>query len=148
MDRSLTENRLLCKRYAVYEDFRHLEPMKSQRAKEPKTVTQAMFLHRVNQELERQKVTRNGLCQRPGAPTQSTFNEVMNGADPRLETVHQIAAALNVPAWTLFVERPASGFPYNVTEFPTPPAPTEGFLHRADRKDRAKKSRDKKSGVR
>jgi transcriptional regulator with XRE-family HTH domain len=140
MYNNLTEYRSPVKRYAVYRNIGHLPGMTG-RGKKPKTTTQEMFLRRVNQELERQQISRNALCQRPGGPTQSTFNEVMNGSDPRLETVHQIATALDVPVWTLLTERLASGKPYNVADFPKPPPPTQAFVHSADRKNKAKRKR-------
>lgn len=77
--------------------------MSTQRGKKPKTVLQEMFLKRVREEMGALSV--NELARRPGAPRQSTFNEVMNGADPRLETVYRIAVALNIAPWELFLDR-------------------------------------------
>lgn len=80
--------------------------MASARQKKPKTVLQALFIKRVEQELERQGISRNALAGRTGAPSQSTLNEILNGSDPRLEQVHKIAVALGVQAYELLAERP------------------------------------------
>lgn len=75
-----------------------------ERAKTPETVLGKVFLKRVQEEMAKQGLSRNALSKRAGGPPQTTFNDVMNGADPKLETIHQIATALSVPAWSLFVE--------------------------------------------
>lgn len=62
-------------------------------------------MQRVQEEMDRQGLSRNGLSKRPGAPSQMTINDVMNGADPKLLTVHKMATALGVQAWQLLTPR-------------------------------------------
>lgn len=97
------------------------------RVQEPRTNLQRVFMRRVQQEMTRQHIrSRNALTKRVGAPPQTTFNGVMNGADPTLETVSQIAEALGVQAWTLFIEREASEGDSpapNVVSLPPSPPP-------------------------
>lgn len=100
---TLTVNRYPVKRSAVSDDFGHGSPVAVKR-KEPKNVLHKLFLRRVQEEMEKQGLSRAGLARRAGGPSQTTFNDVMNGSDPQLETIHQISTALSVPAWSLFVE--------------------------------------------
>lgn len=72
--------------------------------KAPKTPLQEVFLRRVQAEMDRQRISRNQLAQRIGAPAQRTVNDVMNGADPRLETVWGFATALGVSVVSLLTE--------------------------------------------
>jgi transcriptional regulator with XRE-family HTH domain len=78
--------------------------MGAKRKKAPASVLQEVFLKRLREELERQGLSGNALSRRAGAPAQMTINDVMNGADPRLKTVDQIARALGIPAWHLLTE--------------------------------------------
>lgn len=107
--------------------FGHFGSMDKTRKKKPKTPLQALFLSRVEEELEKQELSRSGLCRRPGGPSQSTFNEVMNGSDPRLETVAEIAAALDVPAWTLLTHKTAAPQQHSdgIYRFPSVPKSIE-----------------------
>lgn len=99
--------------------------MASARKKAPKTRLQALFIKRVEEELERLQISRNELCGRVGAPKQSTFNEIMNGADPRLEQIQKISDALGVHACDLLTESSAVGESLhrsaNVRKLPTYP---------------------------
>lgn len=61
-------------------------------------------MRRVKAEMERQRLSGNQLSKRVGAPAQTTLNDVLNGADPRLETVWAFATALGVPAVSLLTE--------------------------------------------
>lgn len=83
--------------------------MASARKKAPKTDTQALFIKRVEEELKRLQISRNELSRRVGAPSQSTLNEILNGAEARLTQIHKIATALGVQVWELFKERQAVG---------------------------------------
>ncbi len=115
MSETLAQNRYFCKRYAANFIFGHVLDM-AKRRKAPKTTLQTVFLKRVQEEMVRQKISRNALAKRVGAPRQRTLNDVMNGADPRLETVFQIATALGIPAWQLMTE--SASQTSNVTNFP------------------------------
>ena len=99
-------------------------PMKAAGKKSPKTPLQALFLRRVQQELDARGLSQNALCGRVGGLKQRTLNDVMNGADPRLETVYQVATALGINPWHLFVEAediPASARGRGVLSFPAIP---------------------------
>ena len=99
--------------------------MKAKRSWEPKTDLQKLFLKRIQEELDARGLSRNALCSRVGGPPQTTFNDVMRGADPRLETIHQIATALGMPAWKLLIEKSdiaAAPVAENVTSFPGYPS--------------------------
>lgn len=61
-------------------------------------------MKRVQIEMDRQGLSRNQLAKRIGAPPQTTINDVMNGSDPRLETVWGFATALGVPVVSLLTE--------------------------------------------
>lgn len=65
---------------------------------------QAVFMRRVEEEMRNQGISRNQLAQRVGAPPQTTLNDVMLGADPRLETVYGVAVALGVAPVSLLTE--------------------------------------------
>lgn len=122
MPEVLAENRYLRKRSAAFSAFRHRLRVPRKRKHPPtapKTDLQAVFLKRVGEQLAVLGISRLALSKRVGGPPQKTLNDVMNGADPRLETVHQIATALGVPAWTLFVESVQAE--RKVLEFPTYP---------------------------
>lgn len=140
----LPENRLSVKRYAVKPVVGQFRAMPSQRQKKPKTVLQAIFIKRVKEEMG--ELSGNELSKRPGGPPQTTFNDVLNGADPRLETVHQIATALNIPAWHLFLEksdlvRLRTETPNNVREFPALPRMLGEENQKSVRKARDRKIR-------
>lgn len=96
--------------------------MPSTRKKEPKTALQELFLKRVREEMKHRGIpSTNALANRAGAPRQSTLNDVMNGADPSLETVTKIAFALGVEPWRLLVEEdPAVRKRTTVATFPQP----------------------------
>lgn len=112
----LTENRLSCKRNAVRGDFGHRlgmprtdKPTKKRPIKSP---LQEVFLKRVQQEMAAQGLLHQDgrpnvtkLAGRVGAPPQTTLNDIVSlQADPRLEQVYKIAAALQVPAISLLTE--------------------------------------------
>lgn len=97
---------LTVKRAAAYLQKAHRKRMGRPREKKPqapKSKAQAMFIRRVREELGETSVT--ALSKRDGAPAQRTINDVLNGADPKLATVQQIADALNIPVWQLFLEK-------------------------------------------
>jgi transcriptional regulator with XRE-family HTH domain len=95
------------------------------RRKKPASTLQELFLKRVQEELDRQGLSRNALAGRVGGPSQTTFNDVMQGHDPRLKTVSEIATALGVQPWELFTERRvgesrrANGTVQNFPAFPS-----------------------------
>lgn len=84
----------------------------------PKTRLQEIFLKRVREEMDRQGLNVNSLSRRVGAPAQSTLNDIMRGADPRLESVHGIATALGIEPVLLLTELYSKG---NVHKFPSYP---------------------------
>lgn len=136
MSQNLTENRLERKRYAVKGGLGHFRGMAASRRKKPKTALQELFLRRVQEEMERLGISRNELAGRAGGPKQSTFNEIMNGSDPRLEQVHKIAVALGVSAWELLaypkvVEKRQAG---SVTKFPEQPVLGQRDKHSQEKK--------------
>lgn len=90
------------------------KPMKQAKKKAPKTTLQALFIRRVQQEMDARDLSENALCARVGGLKQRTLNDVMNGADPRLETVYKIATALGINPWHLFLE--AQDIPANVRD--------------------------------
>lgn len=95
--------------------------MGSSRKKKPKTALQELFIKRVQEEMDAKGLSQNAVSSRVGGPPQKTFNDVMNGADPRLETVSQIAFALSVPVWRLMMERSdAAAQQSNVKQFGGP----------------------------
>lgn len=81
---------------------------REKKKKEPQSRLQAIFIKRVFEELARQGISQNQLSQRERGPDQKTLNDVLNGADPRLKTVQQIALALDVPAISLLTESTAT----------------------------------------
>lgn len=123
--KSLAENRLQRKRNAVISVSGHLpgvgnarKPGKQRPIRSP---LQAVFLRRVRAEMKRQgNLTGNQLAKRFGAPPQTTLNDVLLGADPRLETVHAFATALNLPAVSLLTE---AGIVHEFPGYPTIAAP-------------------------
>lgn len=72
--------------------------------KEPLNDLQKLFLKRVQEELDDRGLSRAGLAGRAGGPKQTTFNDIMNGSDPRLSSIHEIATALGIQAWQLLRE--------------------------------------------
>ena len=118
----LAVNRYECKRYAAKVKKAHLCGMAAKK-KEPRSALQTLFLRRVQEEMDRRGLSRNAVSSRAGGPAQRTFNDIMNGADPRLENVAAIATALGIQAWQLFRE----SADLNVTDstkvknFPQPP---------------------------
>lgn len=108
-DVTLAENRLQRKRQTVSTEKGHRYPMRKQgKRREIRSPLQAIFLKRVEEELQRQGLSRAQLAKRVGAPPQTTLNDVMLGADPRLETVYGVATALGIPAISLLTESSAS----------------------------------------
>lgn len=131
MGELLAENRYLRKRSAANSKKSHRDGVagrtRERRKREPKTPLQALFIRRVGEELHRLGWSVNELGVKSkslgGAP-QRTIADVMSGADPRLETVYQIATALGLPAYQLLTEsdgKRQSRFPDNVRELPKPP---------------------------
>ena len=104
MTTTLTENRYKSKRYAVRPRFGQRLPMPTMRRKDSQATLLKLFLKRVDEELDRRGLSRNALSKRVGGPPQSTFNEVMNGADPHLSTIGQIATALGIQPCELLQE--------------------------------------------
>lgn len=84
----------------------------------PKTKLQEIFLKRVREEMDKQRLNVTALSKRVGAPAQTTLNDIMRGADPRLESVHAIATALGVEAVYLLTEIYSR---QNVHKFPSYP---------------------------
>lgn len=80
-------------------------------------------MRRVEAELERQRISRAALARRAGAPSQTTLNDVLNGADPTLETVSKIATALGVMPWQLLVEQQTAPQQEKVHRLPSPYSP-------------------------
>jgi transcriptional regulator with XRE-family HTH domain len=104
--------------------------MRKAKKKEVKSPLQAVFLRRLHDEMERQGLSGNALAQREGAPPQRTIADVLNGADPRLETVNGLAVALGVRPVDLLTQ--AKGIPEKVHQIsPYPP-----ILGRADNRER------------
>lgn len=108
--------------------------------KKPKTPLQELFIRRVLE--EKGELSATAIAGRKGGPKQRTLNDILNGADPRLEAVYRIATALNIPAWQLFLEKadvvrlltPRSD---NVSKLPEPPRILDrGHLHSRDKKRR------------
>ena len=114
----LAENRSESKRYAARRNFGHRLRLMPAKKKEPKSPLQKIFLKRVQEEMDRQGLTRNKLSERVGAPPQTTLNDIMNGADPRLENVHGIAFALGVAAVELLTEKSLSGTVHIMPNYP------------------------------
>ena len=71
----------------------------------PKTTLNALFMKRVEEEIEAQRATQNQVANRVGAVRQRTLNDILNGADPRLSTVFQVATAIGCQPWELLVEK-------------------------------------------
>lgn len=119
---SLAENRLESKRNAVKEVSVHRlgvgQPRKPGKQRPIRSPLQEVFLRRVKAEMEKQKLTGNQLAHRVGAPPQTTLNDVLLGADPRLETVYAFATALGVPAVSLLTESVLSGNVHNLPHYP------------------------------
>jgi transcriptional regulator with XRE-family HTH domain len=116
--------------------------MKKQgRKREIRSPLQAVFLRRVEEEMRNQGISRNQLAKRVGAPPQTTLNDVMLGADPRLETVYGVAVALGVAPVSLLTESTTNaGIIYKLPVYPkiaiaSEPSPV------AKRRDRKKSGR-------
>lgn len=62
-------------------------------------------MKRVQEEMDRIGLSENALSKRVGGPPQKTINSVMNGTDPTIATVSQIATGLGVHAWELLIEK-------------------------------------------
>jgi transcriptional regulator with XRE-family HTH domain len=120
MDAKLAVPRYRVKRSAAKAVIADASSMATVRQKPPKTALQKLFLKRVQQEMDAKGLSRNAVASRVGGPPQRTFNDVMNGADPRLETVAQIAYALGLNPWELFIEKTdlRKPNPLNVSQFP------------------------------
>jgi transcriptional regulator with XRE-family HTH domain len=89
------------------------------RKREIRSPLQAVFLKRVDEEMKKQGISRNQLAQRVGAPPQTTLNDVMLGADPRLETVFGFAVALGVAPVSLLTESTTqTGIIYKLPVYP------------------------------
>lgn len=120
--RNLAENRLPVKRHAAIAVLGHLWTMGiNPKRKAPKTPLQATLMQRIAEEMGRQGVNPTSLGRRAEemglGNLQRTLADVLNGSDPRIETVYTVATALGVSAWRLFQ-------PYEsqkVVHLPTPP---------------------------
>ncbi len=140
---SLTENRLERKRNAVIGKFRHGDGVprtdKPTKKKPIKSPLQEGFLKRVAEEMKAQEINVTQLAGRVGAPPQTTLNDIVSlQADPRLEQVHKIATALQVPAISLLTELKTTG---NIHTLPSVPT----ISGRMD-KTAANKARDRNRG--
>lgn len=102
--------------------------------REIRSPLQEIFLKRVEEELKRQGLSRSQLAGRIGAPPQTTVNDVMLGADPRLETVHGFATALGIPAISLLSEVSSSLY-----QLPSYPQIVSAGTHTSERKVRDRK---------
>lgn len=90
----------------------------TKRVREIRSDLQGVFLRRVKEELARQQLSQNQLSRRDGAPAQKTINDVLNGADPRLETVQAFANALGVPVVALLLDVRSSGNVHKLPGYP------------------------------
>lgn len=138
---TLAENRYERKRYAVSGKKGQFCGMAT-KPKEPLSDLHKLFLKRVQEELDHRGLSRKGLSERTGGPSQTTFNDTMRGADPRLSTINEIATALGIQAWQLFIES-ADASRKNVTNVKNFPQPEKmiGKSHKSARKkpdDRSK----------
>lgn len=80
---------------------------RTRKPKEPETALQAIFVKRVRAELEERQLSPRQFAQMVGAPKERTIYDVLNrGAVPGLTVVAQVAAALQMPAYELLIERP------------------------------------------
>lgn len=145
----LTENRLERKRNAVKGEFGHLSGVrntsKPTKTREPRSQLQAVFLKRVHEAMKAQGLIHddgrpNGtkLSKRHGAPSQTTINDVLRGADPRLETVQAFATALELAPVSLLTEQKLPGNIHNLPGIPT----ISGRIDKAA----ANKARDRNKG--
>ena len=74
------------------------------RSERPEHPGQAAFVARVRAELERQKLSENGLCKRTGGILkQKTLNDSLKRRNPELWTILTIADGLNINVWDLFI---------------------------------------------
>lgn len=141
-DESLAENRLRSKRQTVRTGIGHCSPMKKTREVRAQLAgLQAVFLKRVQQEMVSQGLVNqdgepngNALARRHGAPPQTTINDTLRGADPRLGTVQKFANALEVPAMSLLTEATA-----NLHRLPTYPQIGSAPAHNSREKSRDRK---------
>jgi hypothetical protein len=101
-----------------------------------------VFLKRLREELAARGLSANALSGHVGGPPQRTLADVLNGADPRLKTVAQIATALGLEPWRLFVEGADHGSQtHNVVHIP--PASQRPLAGQSD-KYTARKGADRK----
>jgi transcriptional regulator with XRE-family HTH domain len=118
----LAVNRLERKRSAVSEHLGHVSPVHKTKLQglktQLKTPIHEVFIRRVRQELERQGVSVNGLCQRVGGPKQTTLNDALRGSDPTLTTIFQTAFALGIAPAALLTEQTASASVQRVESSP------------------------------
>jgi len=112
---TLAENGYVRKPAAAKVVFGHISRMGA-RTKAPRTNLQRIFLKRVREELDARGLSENALSKRVGGPAQKTLNGVMNGTDPRLATVSQIAEALGIQPWKLLTEGAEKGATLNIAE--------------------------------
>jgi transcriptional regulator with XRE-family HTH domain len=92
---------------------------KTKRTWEIRSDLQAIFLRRVKEELARQEISQNQLSKREGAPAQKTINDMLKGADPRLETVQSVADALGVPVVSLLLDTRLTSNIQKLPSYPT-----------------------------
>jgi transcriptional regulator with XRE-family HTH domain len=93
---------------------------RTRKAKGPETALQAIFIKRVREELDERQLTPRQFAQMVGAPKERTIYDVLNrGAVPGLTVVAQVAAALQIPAYQLMIERIArQEIPTNIRKLP------------------------------
>jgi len=127
---TLAVSRLKVKHPAASKGLGHRFHMRRAKKREPKSHLQAIFMKRVAEEMEKQQVSGLGLSKREGAPPQRTLADVLNGADPRLETVEAFAKALGVMAVDLLTE--VKKLPDNVRKLPGYPP----IIGRDEKQDR------------
>lgn len=129
MTEILAENRLKWKgATANFVLLQALGVRKPPKTKVPKSDLQIIFMNRLKAELDKldlnpTRLGRIGQELGMGKHFQRTVADVLNGADPRLETVHNIARTLSqvsgIAAWELF--RPEHAESPKIIQLPEPP---------------------------
>lgn len=128
------------------------DPNKPTKKREPRSQLQAVFLKRVREEMAAQGLLHQDgrpnvtqLSKRHGAPSQTTINDVMRGADPRLGTVQAFAIALEVASVSLLTEQKFQGNIHNLPHVPTIAGRIDKAAAHND-KTSAHKARDRNRG--
>lgn len=145
MTGTLAEARYKSKRYAAKSDFRQVSgvprPRKTPKIRrEPKSRTHAIFMRRLQEELDDKKLNPNSLEAYGGV--QRTLQDALDGADSRLSTIHRAATALGLDAWQLLKDRQTNqSTGSNVAPFPPPSPMLTSENHPTRRRGDRKKAR-------